>query len=72
MLLTQESHVNYEELCRLDVLGLADTPEHDQGAVYTEFKEQLVRSEEGGTKLAYHGEVTIHHYQITSKAACRD
>ena len=41
MLLTQESHVNYEELCRLDVLGLADTPEHDQGAVYTESESSL-------------------------------
>ena len=47
MLLTQTSHVDYEELCRLDVLGLADTPTNDQGSVYAEFKEQLVRDPEG-------------------------
>ena len=32
MLLCQMSHVDYEELCRLDVLGLADTPTNDQDA----------------------------------------
>ncbi|KAK3743472.1 hypothetical protein QZH41_003295 [Actinostola sp. cb2023] len=32
---------------RLDVLGLQDFPEGDQNQVYTEFKEQLVRSPEG-------------------------
>ena len=47
MLLTQTSHVDYEELCRLDVLGLEDTPEHDQRTVYAEFREQLVRHTEG-------------------------
>ena len=47
MLLTQTSHVDYAELCRLDVLGLEDTPEHDQRAVYAEFREQLVRHPEG-------------------------
>ena len=34
MFLTQTSSVEYEELCRLDVLGLADTPVGDQEAVY--------------------------------------
>ena len=47
MLLTQTSHEDYAELCRLDVLGLEDTPEHDQQAVYAEFREQLVRDREG-------------------------
>ena len=47
MLLTQTSHVDYEELCRLDVMGLQDVPEHDQRAVYAEFREQLVRHPEG-------------------------
>ena len=47
VLLTQTSHVDYEELCRLDVLGLSDTPPNDQGSVYAEFKEQLVRHKEG-------------------------
>ena len=47
MMLTQTSQLEYEELCRLDVLGLADSPPYDQQAVYGEFKEQLVRSEQG-------------------------
>ena len=47
MLLTQTSQTDYEELCRLDILGLADSHEHDQKAVYDEFKEQLVRDEDG-------------------------
>ena len=47
MLLTQTSHVDYERLCRLDVLGLEDSSEHDQNLVHEEFKEQLQRSPEG-------------------------
>jgi hypothetical protein len=47
MLLTQTSQVDYEQLSRLDVLGLADSSELDQKIVHTEFKEQLRRSPEG-------------------------
>ena len=47
MLLTQTSQKDYEDLCHLDVLGLADTSEHDQSMVYSEFKEQLTRSPSG-------------------------
>ena len=47
MLLTQTSQADYEELCRLDILGLKDSPEHDQQVVHAEFKEQLQRSPEG-------------------------
>ena len=42
ILLTQISHVDYEELCHLDVLGLSDTPPNDQSSMHAEFKEQLV------------------------------
>ena len=52
MLLTQTSQVDYEELCRLDVLGLADTPQHDQGEVHREFREQLSHSETGWYEAA--------------------
>ena len=38
---------DYERLCALDVLGLADSPTGDQTDVYHEFKEQLVPSSEG-------------------------
>ena len=47
MMLTQTSQTDYEELCRMDVLGLADSSEHDQLAAYHEFTEQLVRNQEG-------------------------
>ena len=36
--------------CHLDVLGLSDTLPNDQSSVYAEFKEQLVRHEEGWYK----------------------
>ena len=47
MFLTQTSQLDYEELCRLDVLGLQDSTEHDQSVVHAEFKEQLKRSSIG-------------------------
>ena len=47
MLLTQTSQLDYEHLCRLDVLGLEDSSEHNQKIVHSEFKEQLRRSPEG-------------------------
>ena len=52
MLLTQTSQLDFEELYRLDVLRLADTPQHDQGEVYKEFREQLTRSESGWYEAA--------------------
>ena len=39
------SQGDYDQLCRLDVWGLADCPENDQNDVYREFKEQLQRPE---------------------------
>ena len=47
MLLTQTSHTDYEDLCRLDILGLEDRPEHDQQTVHPEFREQHIRDPEG-------------------------
>ena len=47
MFLTQAAAADYEQLCKLDVLGLRDTPSGDQTDVYEEFKEQLTRSPEG-------------------------
>jgi hypothetical protein len=44
MLLTQTTPSDYENLCRLDILGLKDHPTGDQSNVYQEFKEQLVRT----------------------------
>ena len=47
MFLTQTSSADYESLCRLDVLGLQDSPTGDQGEIYKEFREQLRRSPDG-------------------------
>jgi hypothetical protein len=46
MLLTQTSRADFENLCRLDVLGLEDTLEN-QDTVYEDFKEQLERDPAG-------------------------
>ena len=47
MFLTQTSTVDYDNLCRLDVLELVDCATGDQDEVYSEFNEQLRRDEEG-------------------------
>ena len=47
MVLTQTAAADYEQLCKLDVLGIQDTAIVDQADVYEEFKEQLTRSAEG-------------------------
>ena len=41
MYLTQSITHDYEQLYRLDVLGLVDISDRDQNIIYTEFKEQL-------------------------------
>ena len=43
MLLTQSTRLDYEQLCRMDVLGLPESSANDQDAVCAEFKEQLIR-----------------------------
>ena len=52
MFLTQTSIGDYEELCRMDVLGLQDTPIGDQDVVHQEFLEQLKCSPEGWYETA--------------------
>ncbi len=47
LLLTRSVATDYEQLCSLDVLGLADKPENDQETVYQEFKEQLQQNKAG-------------------------
>ena len=47
MMLTQKSQVDFDQLCRLDVLGLADSSENNQSLVHTEFREQLERNPKG-------------------------
>lgn len=50
VLLMQSALVDFEQLCSLDVLGLADSHKNDQLEVYEEFKEQLERSPAGWYK----------------------
>lgn len=57
-LLTVNATADYEKLCALDVLGLADSPTGDQ-QVYQEFREQLTRDERKGwyeTALPWEGD----------------
>ena len=56
-LLAVNSNADYEKLCALDILGLADSATGDQSAVYDEFKKQLVPLLEGwyGTGLPWKG-----------------
>ena len=42
MLLTQTSQLDFDKLCRLDVLGLADSAESDQRPVYEERRNLLI------------------------------
>ena len=49
--LAVNSVTDYDNLCSLDVLGLADTTGHDSN-VLGEFKEQLTRSDEGWYETA--------------------
>ena len=53
--LTQSIMHDYEQLYRLNVLGLADTSNGDQNIVYSEFKEQLQWSTQSWTRLGCHG-----------------
>ena len=48
MMMTQNSiPVDFDQLSRLDVLGIEDAPEGCQKSVYDEFEEQLERREDG-------------------------
>ena len=47
MFLAQTASNDYEELYRMDILGLEDKSNGDQSVVYEEFLEQLSRSPEG-------------------------
>ena len=57
ILLTKSATTDCEQLCALDVLGLADSNENDQQMVYQEFEEQLQRNEAGWyeSKLPWKG-----------------
>ena len=69
MLLTQTSTVDYEELCRLDVLGLEDTAEYDQTQCMLNLRNSSPEIPLVGMKRACLGKVIIQIRQVTSKAA---
>ena len=70
-LLTQITQSNYEELCKLDVLGLCDSADQDQTVVFEEFKERLTRSPEG-TRQSCHGSPITQTYRQTKKTVLED
>ena len=43
---------DYEQLCKLDALGLKYSATRDQGIVHEELKEQLVRNAGGGDETS--------------------
>ena len=45
--LTRSTDEDYDRLCSLDVLGIQDSPSSNTNSVYEDFKQQLVRSDEG-------------------------
>ena len=45
--LTRSTDEDYNRLCSLDVLGIQDSPSNNTNSVYEDFKQQLVRSDEG-------------------------
>ena len=55
MLLTQTAHSDFESLCRLDVLGLADTIENDQNAFRTILRNGCQGTLQVGTRPISHG-----------------
>ena len=67
MFMTQTSSLDYETLCRLDVLGIADSASGDEDEVYSEFKEQLKRDEEGWYEAGFRGKGTTHPSQATKQ-----
>ncbi len=71
MLLTQTSRADFESLCRLDVLGLADTSEEDQDPVYQDFKEQLVRDPAGWYEATLHWKAEHQNLPTNEKGSLR-
>ena len=72
ILLIQTSAADYENLCRLDVLGLQDHSVDNQLLVYEEFKEQPWETEKDGMTPAYSGRATIHLFPTISQKVWDD
>ena len=54
LMLARTSKEDYMQFCNLDVVGLEDKPEGDQGPVYEEFKEQLTQGSDGKYQTSLH------------------
>ena len=68
MLLIQTSSLHYQELCQLNVLGLADSPENNQEMVYTKFRE-LTRDPAGWYKTGLPWKGNTQIYPTMSRGA---
>ena len=62
----RNSTENYDKLCSLDVLGRDNKQGGEQNKVYKAFKEQLERSQGGGTSIDV-VEVEFRHSTMTLK-----
>ena len=67
MILTQTSTVDYDNLCRLDVFGLAHCATGDQRRCIQSSKSNLDETKRVGSKQAFHGRGTTHLYQTTKQ-----
>ena len=66
MVLTQTSRVDYEDLSKLDVLGLANSPSGDHS------RSSYKGVKKGGTKPVSHGKETTLPCQLTKTGAYAD
>ena len=71
VLLTQTPHVDYKELCRLDVLGLSDTTLNNQSSMLN-LKSSLCEIRRVGMRLVCPGEGIILCYRTTMREVCAD
>ena len=69
--LMRTSHVDYEELCRLDVLGLTH-PQMTRKTCTQNSKRNLHGMKRAGTRLVCPGERTTQCYRTTEREVCDD
>ena len=74
MMLTRNSMCDHDHLCRLDVLGIEDSPIGDQMYIYQEFQDQLKRKADGSyeTSLLWKpGHPSLHNNKNGSLSRLR-
>ena len=72
LLLRESTSTDYEQLCALDALGLADAPENDQQTVYQELRNNSKETKPDGTNPNCLASSTIRHCQQTKQVVQED